>query len=322
MSILVTGASGLLGQAIAKSFAGEGAPIRVVGRSTEKLKAIYGSGCPAFAWDPAISAFPREALAGARTIYHLMGEPVGGRWTKAKKDRIVTSRVTAAQKLAHALDGMPCRLVSASSFAIYPGQRGVVYDEKTSATAPSTFIQSTLRAWENAALSAASGASKVTIIRFGMVCAPDGYPKKLARLFRRGLGFIAGDGEQIVHCRYRGCRRHDALGGGTGAWTAPSIGPRRASPVSAMSRIGSRGAWNARSGCGFRTGSSASFWAAARITVSSATISARRARLREAGPSVMPSLRDPRPNEIPASGDPISPAAASTGSSPARGWCR
>jgi uncharacterized protein len=198
MSILVTGASGLLGQAIAKSFAGEGAPIRVVGRSTEKLKAIYGSGCPAFAWDPAISAFPREALAGARTIYHLMGEPVGGRWTKAKKDRIVTSRVTAAQKLAHALDGMPCRLVSASSFAIYPGQRGVVYDEKTSATAPSTFIQSTLRAWENAALSAASGASKVTIIRFGMVCAPDGYPKKLARLFRRGLGFIAGDGEQIV----------------------------------------------------------------------------------------------------------------------------
>jgi NAD dependent epimerase/dehydratase family enzyme len=40
--------------------------------------------------------------------------------------------------------------------------------------------------------------TKVTIIRFGMVCAADGYPKKLAGLFKRGLGSIAGDGEQIA----------------------------------------------------------------------------------------------------------------------------
>jgi hypothetical protein len=38
----------------------------------------------------------------------------------------------------------------------------------------------------------------VNVVRFGMVCATDGYPRKLTRLFRRGLGFIAGDGEQIV----------------------------------------------------------------------------------------------------------------------------
>ena len=198
MSILVTGATGLLGKAVAQSFAHDGVPIRVVGRSPEKLKAQYGEKVPAFAWDPALSDFPQQALDGVSTVYHVMGEPVGGRWFTAKKRRIVTSRVTSAQKLAHALEGRPCRLVSASSFAYYPGRRGEVYDEKARLTEPGSFIQATIRAWENAALSAASGESRVSVIRFGMVCGPDAYPKKLVRLFKKGLGFIAGDGLQTV----------------------------------------------------------------------------------------------------------------------------
>ncbi|NJM34250.1 MAG: NAD-dependent epimerase/dehydratase family protein [Rhodomicrobium sp.] len=131
--------------------------------------------------------------------FHLMGEPVGGRWTKAKKARIVTSRVTSAQKLARAIGGRPVRLISASSFGIYPGQRGDIYTEETKLDAPrKTFIQSTLRAWENAALSATEGDAKVTVIRFGMVAGPEAYPKKLVRLFQRAGGVIVGDGEQIV----------------------------------------------------------------------------------------------------------------------------
>jgi NAD dependent epimerase/dehydratase family enzyme len=55
-----------------------------------------------------------------------------------------------------------------------------------------------LRAWENAALSAENGPTKVTVIRFGMICSPEGYPKRLVRLFKRAGGFLVGDGEQIV----------------------------------------------------------------------------------------------------------------------------
>jgi hypothetical protein len=147
--------------------------------------------------------------------------------------------------------GNGCRLVSPRPSPSISGGTAWSMMRKP-APPPATFIQSTLRAWEDAALSAASGASKVTIICFGTVCAPDGYPGKLARLFRRGFGFIAGDGEQIVHCRYRGCRRHDALGGGTGAWTASQLG--LAAPP-AFPRC--RGSWDTRSGCGFPTGSPA-----------------------------------------------------------------
>jgi uncharacterized protein len=198
MSILVTGATGLLGRAIAQSYAAEGKPLRLVGRSIDKLKAMFGAGCDAVAWDPARSDFPPEALSGISTVYHLMGEPVGGRWFKSKRRAIITSRVTSAQKLAAAFEGRPCRLVSASSFAIYPGRRGEVYDDRSRPNDPGSFIQTTVRAWENAALSAAGGQSRASVIRFGMVCGPEAYPKKLVALFKKGAGFIAGDGEQIV----------------------------------------------------------------------------------------------------------------------------
>jgi uncharacterized protein (TIGR01777 family) len=198
MAVLITGATGLLGQALAKRLAAEGMPLRLVGRSTEKLRSIYGANAWVLAWDPALSDFPREALTGVRVAYHLMGEPVGGRWTRAKMSRIFTSRVTSAQKLAVAMAGKPCRLVSASSFAVYPGRRNEIYEEKARGGEKGTFIQSTIRAWENAAMSAAGGASTTTVIRFGLVCSPDGYPKKLAGFFRRGLGLIVGDGNQIV----------------------------------------------------------------------------------------------------------------------------
>ncbi len=199
MVVLVTGASGLLGRAITRSYLAQGAPVRAVGRRTEKLESIYCEGVVPFAWEPAEEDFPEAALDGVSTIFHLMGEPVGGRWTKAKKSRIVTSRVTSAQKLGQAINGAPIRLISASSFAIYPGRRGEVYSEETRNEGKGmTFIQATLKAWENATLAASGGETKVNVIRFGIVCSPEGYPKKLVRLFQRVGGVIVGDGDQIV----------------------------------------------------------------------------------------------------------------------------
>jgi hypothetical protein len=199
MAVLVTGASGLLGRAITNSLLADGVDVRAVGRDRPALDALYKGRVAASQWEPGAEDFPKATLQGVTAVFHLMGEPVGGRWTKSKKARIVTSRVTSAQKLARAIGGAPVRLISASSFGIYPGQRGEVYTEETRLDAPrKTFIQSTLRAWENAALSATEGETKVTVIRFGMVAGPEAYPKKLVRLFRRIGGAIVGDGGQIV----------------------------------------------------------------------------------------------------------------------------
>jgi uncharacterized protein (TIGR01777 family) len=199
MAVLITGASGLLGRAIAKSYLADGETLHVVGRDSGRLRNLYGDRAAIFTWEPAEQPFPEAALSGVRTAFHLMGEPLGGRWTKAKKARIVTSRVTSTQKLGQALGGAAMRLVSPSSFGIYPGRRGEIYTEETRMDGQRpTFIQSTLRAAENAALAAQTGETLVTVIRFGMVCSPEAYPKKLVRLFQRTGGLIVGDGAQIV----------------------------------------------------------------------------------------------------------------------------
>lgn len=198
MAVLVTGATGLLGRAVAKSLLADNIDVRFAGRSAERVRMLYGGVARAVIWDPAVSDFPPDALAGVDTIYHLMGEPVSGRWSKVKKERIITSRVTSAEKIGQAMAGSPCRLIAPSSFGLYPGRRGAVYDETTLASPSKTFIQSMIQAWEKAALLAARGQAKASVVRFGMVCSPEGYPKKLVRLFQKGLGFVAGDGNQII----------------------------------------------------------------------------------------------------------------------------
>jgi uncharacterized protein len=199
LTVLVTGATGLIGRALVKSLVCDHGRIHALGRDRTRITELFGEDCVrAFAWDPATEEIPEAALEHVDTIFHLMGEPIGGRWTKAKIAAIVASRVTSARKLATALKGRPCRLVCASSFGIYPGERGTIYQEAAVLPPPLNRAQEILHATEQAAFSASTEQTRVNIVRFGLVCAENGYPSKLVRLFRNGMAFIVGDGEQIV----------------------------------------------------------------------------------------------------------------------------
>ncbi len=198
MTVLITGATGLIGRALTQSYLQDRVPVRALARDPVTVTALFGRSVEVHKWDPASDPLFPAILDDVSSIFHLMGEPVGGRWTDDKRSRIISSRVIAAQKLADCVRGRPCRFISASSFGIYPGVHGVVYNETDPLAPAETEIQTILQNWESAALSAASSVTNVNIVRFGMVCAPDGYPKKLVRLFRRGLGFVAGRGDQIV----------------------------------------------------------------------------------------------------------------------------
>lgn len=198
MTVLITGATGLIGRALAESCLQDRISVRALARDPAAVSTSFGNSIEGYKWDPLSDPLPPAALDGVTTVFHLMGESVGGRWTKEKRANIIASRVTAAQKLADAVRGQNCRFISASSFGIYPGSHGAVYSETEALAPPATEIQTILQNWEAAALSAASENTNVNVMRFGMVCAPDGYPKKLVRLFKRGLSFVAGNGNQIV----------------------------------------------------------------------------------------------------------------------------
>jgi uncharacterized protein (TIGR01777 family) len=121
-----------------------------------------------------------------------------GRWTEARKEEIVRSRVGSTRALvavmAH-LNHKPRVFVSASAVGYY-GHRGE--EELTEASrAGGGFLPDLCHAWEEEARIAESVGIRTAILRLGLVLGPGGgVLAKLRPVFRAGLGGRLGDGRQ------------------------------------------------------------------------------------------------------------------------------
>lgn len=78
---IITGATGNTGRAIAEILLGAGKPVRVIGRSAEKLRPLVGKGAEAAVGSLEDEAFLTEAFKGATAVYamippHLRAESV------------------------------------------------------------------------------------------------------------------------------------------------------------------------------------------------------------------------------------------------------
>jgi len=199
--ILVSGASGMIGNALIQSWTSPNqiSLIRLV-RSQSGNRSAQAQG-KSIVWDPAASppfSDIRE-LAGVEAAVHLSGANVaGGRWTPKYKREIVSSRVQSTLALVKALvqlDPLPRVLVCASAIGIY-GDRG---DELlTEESSPGKgFLAETCVAWEAAARAAKDAGIRVVQVRFGVVLSPaSGALRRTLPLFRLGLGGNLGNGRQ------------------------------------------------------------------------------------------------------------------------------
>jgi uncharacterized protein (TIGR01777 family) len=134
-------------------------------------------------------------------VVHLSGAPIaGGRWTKARKAVLRSSRIGSTTALASAMaaaDPRPGVLLCASAIGYYgqTGDRAV--DE--SAPAGSGFLAELVRDWEAAAGPARAAGIRVVSFRSGVVLAASGgMLGRLLPLFRLGLGARVGSGRQYL----------------------------------------------------------------------------------------------------------------------------
>ena len=103
-------------------------------------------------WDGVTA--PREALAGARAVVHLSGEPIfGGLPTAVRRARMRASRIDSTRELARAIDSLPDALrpavfVCASAVGFYGDRRDEWLDEGSGAGCG--FLADTCVAWEQA----------------------------------------------------------------------------------------------------------------------------------------------------------------------------
>jgi uncharacterized protein (TIGR01777 family) len=195
--VLITGASGLVGRALATGLRAEGRPLRLVSRRPSAL--AREPGVEAVGWD-GISLDAR-ALAGATGVVHLAGEPIfGGIPTAARRERMWTSRIDSTRHLVERIAALPPGerpgvLVCASAVGYY-GDRG---EETLTEPAPpgAGFLADLCVAWEAEAARAAEHGVRVVSLRFGVVLSrAGGALPVLARVFRLGLGGRLGSGRQ------------------------------------------------------------------------------------------------------------------------------
>src|SRR3989441_1238899 len=155
----------------------------------------------AFRWDPASGAIAAAGPAIADAVVHLAGENVAtGRWTAARKARILDSRVAVTRHLVETLSraSPPPRVLVCASAIGYYADRG---DELlTEDSAPGRgFLAEVCRAWEAASAPAAARGIRLVNLRVGLVLSPAGGAlAKMLPPFRLGLGGVIGGGAQWV----------------------------------------------------------------------------------------------------------------------------
>jgi len=193
MTILLSGASGMLGKAIASRLEDQGNRVlTLVRRRTESESEL--------SWDPAGAGIAEpQKLEGLAAAVHLSGANVASRrWTAAFKREMAESRIQSTRVLSETLAGLkqpPKVLATASAIGFY-GDRG---DEMLDEGSPAGdgYFPELCQAWEDAARPAAEAGIRVVHPRFGMVVGRDGGAMaRLAPLFRLGLGGRLGSGRQ------------------------------------------------------------------------------------------------------------------------------
>jgi uncharacterized protein len=195
MRILITGATGMIGKRLLRSFAKDHVTIL----SRHPLRAAQSLRAQRFVeWD-GVSALDPRVVSGLDLVYHLAGEPVAeGRWTASKKRAILDSRVLGTRAIVAAIrkaEHRPKVLVNASAVGFY-GDRGDEQLTEQSAVG-SGFLSEVCVGWEHEAQAAQHAETRVAMLRIGVVLAREGGAlSKMIPLFKTGLAGKLGDGHQ------------------------------------------------------------------------------------------------------------------------------
>jgi len=207
MKYVIAGGTGFLGNALAWTWAEEGHDVRILTRSLPpgEVRHEPGTGSPGISrvgWsaDGTAAAATKE-VDGAAAVINLAGESIAGkRWSEARKQALVESRMLPTRSLAAAIAEAatpPAAFISGSAVGYY-GDRG---GDGLSETAPpgTDFLARLCVDWEAAAQAAARHGTRVILLRTGIVLEKSGGAlPQLARPFRFFAGGPIGSGRQYM----------------------------------------------------------------------------------------------------------------------------
>lgn len=195
MQILITGGTGFIGQRLCERLLDAGHQLTVLTRHPGKGPQAQ------------VQYVGQLGDVGpVQAVVNLAGEPLAeGRWTPARKQAFLESRIGTTEALLAWMRHLPTRpqvLVSGSAIGYYGPRDATPLDE--TASPGHDFAAMLCRNWEAGALKAEDLGVRTCLLRTGIVLDRDG--GALARMlppFRMGAGGPMGDGTQWMSWIHR-----------------------------------------------------------------------------------------------------------------------
>ena len=194
LNILITGGSGLIGQALIKHLKAD--RITVITRNPIKAAKVLPKHVEL------TSSLAKVNFNEVDVVINLAGEAiVDKRWSKSQKEIICQSRWKITQALVEkikAADTPPSCLISGSAIGFYGRQGSLAIDENHTHV-HNEFSHHVCQKWEEIALQAESSKTRVCILRTGVVLSKNaGALKKMLPAFKLGLGGPIASGQQFM----------------------------------------------------------------------------------------------------------------------------
>ena len=196
-TILITGATGLVGKALVKKCLAEGYTVHYL--STRKSKIESQTNSKGFYWNPQENKIDVACFEGVEVILNLAGSSIAQRWSNAAKASILSSRTDALALLYSSIEShnFPVKhIISASAIGIYPDSKTRYYDEKFQGT-DSSFLRTVVKSWEGCLKPFHSLGVKTTALRIGIVLdTHQGALPKIMGPIKQYFGAALGSGDQ------------------------------------------------------------------------------------------------------------------------------
>ena len=175
MRILISGASGLIGSAVAPYLASQGHEVMQLVRRVPRPGEVR--------WDPDAGVIDAGSLEGFEGVVHVASAPWPARWTSSAKQQIRANRLATNGLLAEALASCkhkPRVLVCASGMGFYPpsGEQ-VVTEDNPGGT---SFLATLQRDGEAAATPASAAGIRVMHLRIPPVLTKASIPRGTSRI--------------------------------------------------------------------------------------------------------------------------------------------
>ncbi len=197
MRVLITGATGLVGQQVVKLCREKEIAINYL--TTSKSKISHSETYKGFYWNPKAQEIDLDCFKGIDSIIHLAGATISKRWTPAYKKEILSSRTTSTKLLINALKGESHTIkhvVGASAIGIYSSS-GINYYEESSKEFSRSFLGKVVQEWETEMNGFSELNIEVSKIRIGLVLAKNGGAlSEMIKPFKFGAGTALGNGKQ------------------------------------------------------------------------------------------------------------------------------